>query len=155
MKKNVMMLVALLWGGSALAQQVTGLAGWNIVLDPGHSFRENMGVAGFSEAEKNVRVAWALRDLLLQTTDIDTVFLTREDDNTNVGLSARSAYANSIGAAWFHSIHSDATGSGGASEVNSALLLWGQLADYNERPPRRRQGHVGYHDRSAQPRHAY
>jgi len=135
MKKNVMMLVALLWGGSALAQQVTGLAGWNIVLDPGHSFRENMGVAGFSEAEKNVRVAWALRDLLLQTTDIDTVFLTREDDNTNVGLSARSAYANSIGAAWFHSIHSNATGSGGASDVNTALLLWPQLADYSERLP--------------------
>ena len=135
MKRTVMTLLALLSVSTALAQQVTGLAGWNIVLDPGHSFRENMGVAGYSEAEKNVRVAWALRDLLLQTTDIDTVFLTREDDNTNVGLSSRSAYANSLGAAWFHSIHSDATGSGGASEINSALLLWGQLADYNERPP--------------------
>lgn len=135
MKKTIIALMALLWGGSVLAQQVTGLAGWNIVLDPGHSFRENMGVAGFSEAEKNVRVAWALRDLLLQTTDIDTVFLTREDDFTEVKLGPRSAYANSLGAAWFHSIHSDATGSGGASEVNSALLLWGQLANYNERPP--------------------
>ncbi len=135
MKKTIITLMALLWGCSACAQQVTGLTGWNIVLDPGHSFRENMGVCGFSEAEKNVRVAWALRDLLLQTTDIDAVYLTREDDFTSVGLSARSAYANSIGAAWFHSIHSNAPGGSGGSELNGALLLWGQLADYNERPP--------------------
>jgi len=50
MKKNVMMLVALLWGGSALAQQVTGLAGWNIVLDPGQQtdvqFRYTASPAG-------------------------------------------------------------------------------------------------------------
>ncbi|HNW59428.1 MAG TPA: Ig-like domain-containing protein [bacterium] len=135
MKKLLLTLIWLSWILSAAAQQVTGLAGWNIVLDPGHSFKENMGVSGFSEAEKNVRVALALRDLLLQTTDIDTVFLTREDDKTNVSLSSRSQYANALGATWFHSIHSNATGSGGASETNAALLLWGQMPDYSDRPP--------------------
>lgn len=135
MKKYLLTSIFFCLSLTAAAQQVTGLAGWNIVLDPGHSFRENMGVSGYSEAEKNLRVAWALRDLLLQTTDIDTVFLTREDDNTNVGLSARSQYANALGADWFHSIHSNATGSGGASEINAALLLWGQMPDYSDRPP--------------------
>lgn len=32
------------------AQQVTGLSGWNIFLDPGHSQDENMGIYGYSEA---------------------------------------------------------------------------------------------------------
>jgi N-acetylmuramoyl-L-alanine amidase len=135
MKKYLFVMFILAFALSVFGQKVTGLAGWNIVLDPGHSFKENMGVSGFSEAEKNVRVAWALRDLLMQNTDIDTVYLTRKDDNTNVSLSSRSQYANSIGAAWFHSIHSDATGSGGPSETNAALLLWGQLANSSERPP--------------------
>ena len=35
--------------------QVTGLEGWNIFLDPGHSARENMGIYNYSEAEKNLR----------------------------------------------------------------------------------------------------
>ena len=52
---------------SSLSAQVTGLSGWNIFLDPGHSRTENMGVYGYSEAERNVRVALRLRDLLLNT----------------------------------------------------------------------------------------
>ncbi|HOT98456.1 MAG TPA: Ig-like domain-containing protein [bacterium] len=135
MKKFALISLSFCMNLAAAAQQITGLSGWNIVLDPGHSKRENMGVSGYSEAEKNVRVAWALRDLLLKTTDIDTVYLTREDDYANVSLSSRSQYANALGADWFHSIHSNATGSGGASEINAALLLWGQMPDHSDRPP--------------------
>ena len=134
MKRTVMTLLALLSVSTALAQQVTGLAGWNIVLDPGHSFRENMGVAGYSEAEKNVRVAWALRDLLLQTTDIDTVFLTREDDNTNVGLSSRSAYASSLTPpVSLHPQRCHRPGGALGDQLGPASL--GSLADITNAPP--------------------
>ncbi|MDZ7339943.1 MAG: Ig-like domain-containing protein [candidate division KSB1 bacterium] len=111
--------------------QVTGLAGWNIFLDPGHSQRENMGIYNYSEAEKNLGVALALREMLLKTTDIDTVYISRTNDQQIVSLSQRTDYANSVGAAWFHSIHSDA----GSPEYNSTLLLWGQYYNKAEKVP--------------------
>lgn len=36
----------------SFAQQVTGLSGWNIFLDPGHSQNENMGIYNYSEAKR-------------------------------------------------------------------------------------------------------
>ncbi|MBD3290601.1 T9SS type A sorting domain-containing protein [candidate division KSB1 bacterium] len=111
--------------------QVTGLEGWDIVLDPGHSRTENMGIYNHSEAERNLRVAWALRDYLLNTTDIDTVYLTRTNDQQIVSLSQRTDYANRIGASWYHSIHSDAE----PPPRNSTLLLWGQHYNGQEKNP--------------------
>ncbi|MBK8662363.1 MAG: N-acetylmuramoyl-L-alanine amidase [Ignavibacteriales bacterium] len=67
----------------------------------------------------------------MDSTDIDTVYMTRSDSLVIVGLSQRSDYANSIGAAWFHSIHSDA----GAASSNTTLLLWGQYANGLEKVP--------------------
>lgn len=101
--------------------QITGLAGWDIYLDPGHSQKENMGIYGYSEAERNVRVALRLSEMLLNETDIDTVYLSRTNDTQQVSLSQRSSDANTKGATWFHSIHSDA----GSSIYNSTLLLYG------------------------------
>jgi len=101
--------------------QITGLSGWDIFLDPGHSGDENMGIYGYSEAKKNLRVALRLRELLMNTTDIDTVYMSRTNDQQNVSLSQRSDLANNVGATWFHSIHSDA----GASHYNSTLLMYG------------------------------
>ena len=112
--------------------QVTGLSGWNIYLDPGHSRKENMGVYGYSEAERNLRVALRLMEYLRETTDIDTVFICRTNDQQTVNLSQRTDHANSVGAAWFHSIHSDASGS---PTANSTLLLYGQIYDGSEKVP--------------------
>ena len=105
--------------------QVTGLSDWDICIDPGHSQTENMGVNGYSEAEEVLRVGSHLRDILLTQTDIDTVYMTRTNDQQSVSLSQRNTYANSNGASWFHSIHSNA----GAIDHNNTLLLWGQLSD--------------------------
>ncbi len=115
------------------AQPVTGLSGWDIYLDPGHSQKENMGIYGYSEAEKNLRVALNLRQMLLDWTDIDTVFMCREDDIESITLSQRTTDANNLGATWFHSIHSDASTMG--SLANSTLLLWGQYLNWTEKIP--------------------
>ena len=56
--KIVVLLVAF---AIPLSAQITGLSGWDICLDPGHSQTENMGIYGYSEAEKNVRVGLRLR----------------------------------------------------------------------------------------------
>ncbi|MCI0495135.1 Ig-like domain-containing protein [candidate division KSB1 bacterium] len=131
MKFVISLIFAILLIANSILAQVTGLSGWNIFLDPGHSQKENMGVSGYSEAEKNVRVGLALRDMLLDETDIDTVYISRTNDQQVVGLSQRTDYANSLGAAWFHSIHSDASG----PEYNSTLLLWGQYYNKTEKVP--------------------
>ncbi len=124
---------------SLLPAQVTGLNGWNIFVDPGHSQTQNMGVNGYSEAEEVLRVALQLQDILLSQTDIDTVYLSRTSDQQLVSLYQRTQHANTLGAAWYHSIHSNA----GAPDHNTTLLLWGQLYDGTPDPP------VGGEDMSA------
>jgi N-acetylmuramoyl-L-alanine amidase len=129
--KKLILWLALFIISSPSFAQVTGLAGWDIYLDPGHSRKENMGIYGYSEAEKNVRVSLNLREILLTQTDIDTVWSSRYDDNVLVSLSQRTDQANALGAAWYHSIHSDA----GSPQSNSTLLLWGQHSDGTEKNP--------------------
>lgn len=114
-----------------LSAQITGLAGWDVYLDPGHSRTENMGIYNYSEAQKNLRVSLNILDLLLTKTDIDTAWSSRYNDNVQVSLSQRTDEANSLGAAWFHSIHSNA----GSPSANNTLLLWGQYQNGAEKVP--------------------
>ncbi len=125
------LLFALLILISFSFSQVTGLSGWDIWIDAGHSQNENMGIYNYAEAWKNLRVALNIEDLLLTMTDIDAVGMTRRNDQVYVGLTERCNMANNWGASWFHSLHSDA----GGSTANSTLLLWGQLANGNPDPP--------------------
>ena len=115
----------------AIPAQVTGLAGWDIYLDPGHSRDENMGIYNYSEARKNLRVALNLRSILLTKTDIDTVWSSRYNDQVQVSLSQRTDQANALGASWYHSIHSNA----GSPSANNTLLLWGQYYNGLEKVP--------------------
>ena len=99
------------------------LRGFQMVLflDPGHSRTENQGLYNYSEAEKVLRIGLALREMLLTTTDIDTVYLSRDNDQISVSLSQRTDRANALAADFFHSIHSDA----GPASANSTLMLHG------------------------------
>ena len=128
MKNSILLLIL---GTAMLNAQITGLSGWNIFVDPGHSITQNMGVNGYSEAEEVLQTALHLRQLLLSKTDIDTVWSSRYNDQVDVGLSERSADANNRGASWYHSIHSNA----GATSHNNVLLLWGQLWNGTPDPP--------------------
>ena len=112
--------------------QITGLGDWNLFIDPGHSVDENMGVSGYSEAREVLKVGLHLMDILNNQTDIDTVFIARTNDNQNVSLYQRTNYANTVGASWYHSIHSDASSN---LNTNRTLLLWGQLYNGNPDPP--------------------
>jgi len=67
---------------SGLYSQITGLSGWNIFIDQGHSQKENMGVNGYSEAEEVLRVGLHLQDILLNQTDIDTAYVSRKMTNS-------------------------------------------------------------------------
>ncbi len=126
MKKILLLsFLSLLISNPVFTQQITGLSGWNIYLDPGHSQYENMGIYNYSEAEKNLRVALNLRQMLLDWTDIDTVYICRTNNQQLVDLSQRTDQANQLGAAHYHSIHSDAATMG--STANSTLIMWGQL----------------------------
>jgi len=127
--KNIILILLMTVVG--LNAQVTGLSGWNLFVDPGHSQHENMGVSGYSEAEEALGTALNLRQILLSQTDIDTVWSSRYNNNVLVSLYERTQDANNRGAAWYHSVHSNA----GAPEHNNVLLLWGELYDGTPDPP--------------------
>lgn len=124
-------LAALLLLQPARAQEVTGLSGWSIFLDPGHSQNENVGAFGYSEARKVLRVGLELRSILQSRTDIGAVYMSRTNDQQNVSLSQRVDAANQSGASFFHSIHSNAA----APSVNNVFVLWPQRPDGSEGIP--------------------
>lgn len=127
--------IVLLSFSSALhSQEVTGLEGASIFLDPGHSETENQGLYGYSEAEKVLRIGLALREMLLTQTDIDTVYISRTTDQQQVPLGQRDDLANATGADFFYSIHSNA----GATSTNNTLMLhggWRQNGNTVEKTP--------------------
>ena len=112
------------------AQQITGLDGVTIMLDPGHGFTsngqgggsfQNIGLYGYSESQKVFQIATYLKELLETQTDISQVYLSRPSDSSDVDLSQRSVNANNLGVDFYYSIHSDA---GGVS-TNSTLTMYG------------------------------
>ncbi len=110
---------------------VTGMSGWSIFLDQGHSQKENEGLYRYSEAEKVLRIGLHLRQMLLEQTDIDTVYVARTTDNDFVGLTQRTTMANALGASFYYSIHSNA----GAPSTNNTLMLWGANGAGVEKTP--------------------
>lgn len=111
--------------------EVTGLSGWTIFLDQGHSQTENQGLYNYSEAQKVLRVGLHLRQMLLEQTDIDTVYVARTTDSDVVGLTQRTDMANALGASFYYSIHSNA----GAPSTNNTLMLWGANGQGVEKTP--------------------
>ena len=121
--------------------QVTGLDGWDLFIDPGHSQDENMGINGYSEAKEVLQVGLHLMNIFNEQTDIDTVFIARTNNNQSVSLYQRTNYANTVSASWYHSVHSDASGN---TNTNRTLLLWGQLNNGEPDPPAGGEEMSGY-----------
>jgi len=104
------------------AQEKADWGDFKLWIDPGHSKTENMGMYGYTEAQKVLRVGLATREYLFQYTTAtdENIQMTRDDDQDEVSLEERSDMANAWGADFFYSIHSDAGGT-----TNSTLLLFG------------------------------
>ncbi len=113
--------IAIIAFSGNLQAQVTGLNNWKLYIDQGHSMKENMGIHGYSEAEKVLRIGLALRQYLLEMTDIQAVYVARETDFDNVSLGGRTDQANTLAVDFYYSIHSDA----GPPEANRTLMLYG------------------------------
>ncbi|MEP5944960.1 MAG: N-acetylmuramoyl-L-alanine amidase, partial [Balneola sp.] len=105
---SLLSIVFISFSTSTKAQQVTGLDGVSIFIDPGHSQTENQGLYGYSEPEKVLRIGLALQEMLLTQTDIDTVYIARTNDSQQVPLGQRDDLANATGADFYYSIHSNA-----------------------------------------------
>jgi N-acetylmuramoyl-L-alanine amidase len=90
-----------------------------VVIDPGHGGSDPGAVGnGLYESDLNLEAAQAFRDWLeLDSSDGGgggrwDVAMTRESD-VYISLSGRCDYANSLGADWFMSIHTNAGGGDG------------------------------------------
>ena len=98
-----------------------------IVLDPGHDnvCSRNHPELGFNEQDLNLKIAQACLDELNTYQGVE-VFMTREDGScpdNGVGsddVTGRTAYAQSVDADLFVSIHNNATGLGYPSKANGA-----------------------------------
>lgn len=101
--------------------QAQSIKDYKLFLDPGHSKKENQGLYNYSEAEKTLRVALAIRDYFYKYTDIDTVYMCRQTDSEQVELAGRTDMANALDVDFYYSIHSDA----GAGSSNSTLTMYG------------------------------
>ena len=65
-----LLALLLVLGASAPQAQVTGLSGWSLFIDPGHSGTdENVGIYGYAEPQKVLRVGLALREMLQTRTE--------------------------------------------------------------------------------------
>ncbi len=103
------------------AQEITGLSGFTIFIDPGHSATENKGTFGYSEAQKSLAIGLELQRLLMERTDIDTAYISRSNGTQVVSLAQRTSLANALNADFYYSIHSDA----GGPTATSTLMLHG------------------------------
>ncbi len=103
------------------AQEITGLEGFTIFIDQGHSRKENGGAYGYTEAEKTLRIGLELQRQLNERTDIDSAYVARTNDSQLVSLTQRTDRANSLNVDFYYSIHSDA----GSTTANSTLMLYG------------------------------
>ncbi|MFO7874656.1 MAG: Ig-like domain-containing protein [Bacteroidales bacterium] len=132
--------VMVLPGFSIQAQEVTGLDDWTLYIDQGHSQQENMGLFGYSEAEKVLRVGLALRDFFEDETDIEAVYTARETDDDYISLAGRVTDANTLATDFYYSIHSDA----GPPQINSTLMLWGGWKSNGELVEKTPEGGADY-----------
>jgi N-acetylmuramoyl-L-alanine amidase len=104
--------IGLDWQGSdlllALNERECGFRDWRIVLDPGHGGVELgcVGASGTTEAEVNLLLAFELGRLLEQRGA--RVYYTRTDDR-QLGLPERVAFADSVQADFFLSVHHNST----------------------------------------------
>lgn len=136
---GLILTVALVAGGAMAAPKMVALSGqapvelpaapppsMTVVIDPGHGGDDRGAVGPSGIEEKQVTLAVAQRVRALATDRGVRVLLTREDDR-QVPLMQRAAFANGAGAAVFISLHANA----GPSPLSSGA----EVASFGGVPP--------------------
>lgn len=125
MKRIIFLIIGLsFWGFSSFSAQ--SLAGYKICINPGHGGHDsndrNMPEANFWESESNLAKGLHLK-IILESLGA-TVFITRTTNTTadDLPLSQIAEFANSNNVDFFHSIHSNATGT--SNRANYTLILF-------------------------------
>jgi len=114
MKKKLYLiaLLAVAFLFPAVAQQkVTGFSNLKLYIDPGHYQTYNLGYGGYSEAEKSLQVAYALKEYMTTYTDMpaeNIKFSRLTDSDTELPFQTKADQSYAMGAHFFYSIHSDA-----------------------------------------------
>lgn len=117
-------LLVLFIGGTLNAQS---LSGYKLCIDPGHGGNDpandrHITEVDFWESEGNLGKALNLREILDSLGAEVILTRTENDDSDDLALSVRAGIANSNNVDYFHSIHSNATGT--ANRVNFPLILY-------------------------------
>ena len=132
MRRSVILFFLIAAFAVVATAQRSDLSGLTFCIDPGHGGNDPANDrhvipdpgTDFWESESNFQKALLLRPMLQALGA--TVYLTRETNYYPSGdepsLAARVAFANSVNANWFHSIHSNAAG-GVNTSVNRTLML--------------------------------
>ena len=132
MKKLISITAVLaLMIASVSAQQVfperlTGFSNFRIYMDPGHSGFGNAGYGGYSEAEKNLDVAFYIKEFLMMLTDMPAenfMFSRTTHSQAEIAFSMKADQAYAFGADMYFSPHSDA---GGITAITTLMLYGGR-----------------------------
>lgn len=125
MKRIILLIIGLyFWGSSSFSAQ--SLTGYKICINPGHGGHDsndrNISEANFWESESNLYKGLHLKGILESLGA--TVFITRTQNRTedDWGLTQIAEFANSNNVDFFHSIHSNATGT--SNRANYTLILF-------------------------------
>ncbi len=125
MKRIILLIIGLsFWGSSSFNAQ--SLAGYKICINPGHGGHDsndrNMPEANFWESESNLTKGLHLKSILESLGA--TVIISRTTNTTadDLPLSQIVELANSNNVDFFHSVHSNATGT--SNRANYTLILF-------------------------------
>ncbi len=124
MKRIILLITVIVFSFTSLSAQ--SLAGYKICINPGHGGHDSddrfIAETGYWESEGNLTKGLYLRSILENLGA--TIYITRTGNNTSddLPLSQIVAIANTNNVDYFHSIHSNATGT--ATKANYTLILF-------------------------------
>ena len=119
------MMLSVTVTAQVLPQRMTGFSDFKLYLDPGHSGTSNRGYGEYSESEKNLDVAFYIKEFLMLLTDMPAenfMFSRTTHTQAEIAFSTKADQAYAFGADMYFSPHSDASGSPAAE---STLMLYG------------------------------
>ena len=118
------MMLSVTVTAQVLPQRLTGFSDFKLYLDPGHSGFSNAGYGGYSESEKNLDVAFYIKEFLMLLTDMPAenfMFSRTTHSQPELAFQTKADQAYAFGAHMYFSPHSDAP----SVTATSTVMLYG------------------------------